>query len=521
MLHRTLLRWASVSLLPLAAAAYVGCGGSGDDDPAADGQDGGGGQNGGGGGQNGGGGGMPGAPTDGGTTQVLDDAGNVIDPDDAGSDAGEEPEGPPVLSPSYVDYDINHVLSTGQSNATANSANPYLTTTQPYSNLMFNGGTMPGSPNASASFVSLIEGDNGVETISSGMANRATMFALETFGFGTGGGLPAKHDILVSNHGRSGWTYWCLRKGGCTYKNANQLAWPEAIAQVTRAKALADAAAKSYVVRAVTTIHGESNHSGYVLSGGSNSEFPIDGTDGSFRTIKDYADGLIEWQRDYDAMVKGITGQAEDVPLFVSQISGWTNSTYSPIAQFQLDAHKRAPGKVILVAPAYMLSFRNDCLHFTAASQRRLGEYFAKVYARVILQKKDWEPVRPRQITRADNVITVRYHVPAPPLVLDTTRVTNPGSFGFAFVDDSGATPISSVAVTGPDTVTITLASTPTGANKKLRYAQNQSPPSCVGPGTDGQSGGPRGNVRDSDATPSRHGYELFNWGVMFDEVVP
>jgi len=28
-------------------------------------------------------------------------------------------------------------------------------------------------------------------------------------------------------------------------------------------------------------------------------------------------------------------------------------------------------------------------------------------------------------------------------------------------------------------------------------------------------------NLRDSDATPSRHGYPLFNWAVHFDEPVP
>ena len=42
--------------------------------------------------------------------------------------------------------------------------------------------------------------------------------------------------------------------------------------------------------------------------------------------------------------------------------------------------------------------------------------------------------------------------------------------------------------------------------------------------GTAGAAGGPvtgaRGNLRDSDATKSRHDYPLYNWCVHFDEPV-
>src|SRR4051794_39194618 len=49
------------------------------------------------------------------------------------------------LPPPYVPFDINHVLSTGQSNAVAIKAVPVLSTTQPYGNLMFDSGVMPGT----------------------------------------------------------------------------------------------------------------------------------------------------------------------------------------------------------------------------------------------------------------------------------------------------------------------------------------------------------------------------------------
>jgi hypothetical protein len=57
----------------------------------------------------------------------------------------------------------------------------------------------------------------------------------------------------------------------------------------------------------------------------------------------------------------------------------------------------------------------------------------------------------------------------------------------------------------------------------RLRYAQNQDTnpgTRCIGPGT-AFRGGARGNLRDSDATPSQYGYDLWNWGVAFDAAVP
>ncbi len=459
------------------------------------------------------------------------DGGNASDASDA-NDAGP-PAGP--LSPTYVDYDVNHVLITGQSNAVANGGIPVLTSTQPFTNLMFNTGVMPmtncngdgcDTYQTPSSFVPLVESDQffnyQVETAANGIADEISHLAALKFEFGARAGYPPKHDVLASMHGRSGNTYGCLRKGFCKYNadRGHMSPFAQGMQEVTSAKALAAAAGKTHVVRAVVAIHGESDHYAYVAG---TSEFPLPGTDGVPNEIKDYSDGLVEWQVDYEASVKAITGQAQGVPLFISAISGWTSTRTSAIAQWQLDAHIRAPGKVVYVTPAYPLSVLEDCLHFDSTGQRRLGEYFAKAYARVVLGGATWEPVRPKSISRGGSVITVTYHVPEPPLTLDTLHVTNPGNFGFDFVDNGTLVAISSVVVTAPDTVTITLGAAPSGVNMRLRYAQNQdvNPATrCIGPGTV-YGGGARGNVRDSDATPSRYGYDLWNWGANFDFTVP
>lgn len=428
--------------------------------------------------------------SDGSVTQDSAQTDDVVTADaaiDAPSDAADADGGAPFV---FVHRDINHVLGTGQSLSVGSQGTPFLTTTQPYDNITFVTGVLSGGTGLT-SFIPLVEGDGaGVETLSSSFANLVTKLAREIV-FVSGPAGKNGHDLLVSAHGVGGTAYVGLKKGTTPFSNG--------MAQVTAGKALAAAAGKSYVVRAVTNVHGESDH---------------------IAKNAGYQANLLEWQKDYETDVKAITGQSDPIPMFETQISSWTryNTTTSTIPTQQLGAHVAAPGKVILVGAKYHLEYVADGVHLTAAGYQHMGEYYAKAYRHVVLEGKTWEPVRPKTITRAGAVITVKMHVPVPPLVMDTTLVSDPGNFGFEYRDDSGAAApaISSVAITGADTVTITLAAAPTGANKRLGYAWT---------GTLGARGGattgPRGNLRDSDVTPSRGGYDLSNWCIHFEDVVP
>jgi hypothetical protein len=461
---------------------------------------------------------VPAPASDGGTTDGIapgqPDAPEALPPD-AGTDASELPQPVP-----YQHFDVNHVLATGQSNAVANGGVPVLDTTQPYNNLMFSSGVMPATGCGDGtgctgyvkptSLVPLVEGDTffyPVETMSAPMANAITKLARDTY---AGTTKDTDHVLLVSLHGRSGNTYWSLRKGGSSYQQGHGYVLPfdDGMMEVTDALALAKAAGKTYVVRAVTAIHGESDHYSYSTN---SAEVPIPGTDGK-STITNYFDGLLEWQRDYEASVKALTKQTVPVPLLISQMHLWTDVPHSKVNEWQYDAHVKSKGKVVLVTPGYFFTYASDCLHYTSDSQRWLGEYFAKAYARIVFEGLPWEPVRPKSVTIAGTVVTAKYHVPKPPLVLDKVRVTDPGSYGFEYVDAAGANvPIASVAVTAPDTVTITLATAAPGG--RLRYAFTAPIPTCPGPVQ-----GVRGNLRDSDATPSLYAHDLFNWGVSFEE---
>lgn len=475
-------------------------------------------------------------PTDAGTDTSTPDA---EAPTDAGTeDAEAGPLGP--LSPSYVDFSINHVILAGQSNALGNDATTILSSVQIYGNLSFDTGVIPladcGDEGCTTyqtptGFAPLVEGDSyyyPVETPASGLANQASKLAKDIYQFGTEPSYPAQHDILVSDIARSGNTYWCMSLAGCNYQSPGLVKpFAQLTMDVTNAKAFATAAGRSYVVRAFANIHGESDDIGYATG---HAEFPQAGP-------ADYGAALVQWQTDLEATVKAVTNQTQPVPMFISQLSGWYRTTTSQVAQYQLDAHVAAPGKVILIGPSYPYDINgDDCLHYTSFGSRRIGESFAKVYTKVILGGETWEPVRPKSVTHTDNVVTAQFFVPRPPLVFDTTNVQAIANQGFVFADAGGAV-ITNVEITAPDTVKITLDKAPTGA-MTLSYGQNQPHPAipadgftppdgtCVGPFDRTSSGksrpaGPRGNVHDSDDTPAESDQTpLVNWMVQFTTAV-
>lgn len=396
--------------------------------------------------------------------------------------------GAPAGPLGYVARDINHVLSTGQSLAVGVAGAPPTTLEQPFGNLMFNTGVMAGGEDLT-SFEPLIEGDNipgskvHVETMSASFANLVASLVVES-------GTP--HVILLSNHASGAKTYAQLKKGTKYYANG--------MAQVSAARDIAKQLGKSYVVRAVTTVHGESDHA---------------------EKSTHYAADLLEWQADYEKDVQALTGQTEPVPLFQTQMSSWTKmmggTPTSDIPGAQLEAHVKSHGKVVLVGPKYHLPYSKDGVHLTMEGYRQMGEDYAKAYKRVVIDQQPWEPLRPISVTREGAVITVKFVVPSPPILLDTTLVSDPGHYGFEYTDASATPPaIVSVTEAGSDTLTITLSAEPTGADRHLRYAFTGTKGARSGPQT-----GARGNLRDSDATKSRSGKQLYNWCIHFDEAVP
>jgi hypothetical protein len=390
------------------------------------------------------------------------------------------PSGQPCVDGQCVATSLHHLLISGQSLSVGALAQ-VVSIEQPYANVSFTPGVRTGAGGLDA-FIPLVEtwdGSQG-ETLASGAANLLTAMVQAEGG---------DHRTLASAHGVGGQPYSALRKGTGPYANG--------MAQVAAGLVLAQAAGDDYAVRALAVVHGETDH--------------INGNEG-------YMLDLFEWQSDYEADVQAMTGQTLPVPMFTDQMSSFTafGSAGSLITQLQLEASRARPDAIVLVTPKYMLPYVPDGVHLTGDGERWLGELYAKALHRELVLGEPWRPVSPREISRDGAEITIRFWVPAPPLVLDEVIVTNPGNFGFGYSDSSGAAPtIVSVALEGEDTVLITLSAAPVGGNQRVTYAMNGTPGQPAGPTT-----GARGNLRDSDATASRHGYALHNWSVHFNEPV-
>ncbi len=394
------------------------------------------------------------------------------------NDLTSTPSSTVVATPGTHDANFyNHVISTGQSLSIGTNGTPVLTTTQPYNNKKLTSIT--------GTFTPLVEASQ--ESMSSALGNTLSSMT-----------APTAYDSIVTMHGVGGTAYTGLKKGTTPYTNSTTAA--------STAFSLSTTAGRPYKVAAVTVVHGEADESA--------------GT-----TATQYEANLVEWQNDYQGDVQALTGQTGIVPLFTDQMSSWPSYSHSTPSSAigQYNAAKNNPTKIYLVTPKYILDYV-DTAHLTNYSYRRLGEYYGKVMKQVLVSGQSWQPVMPTSITRSANIIYADFHVPVAPLQFDTTKVLAKTNYGFEYSDSTSSASISSVELVDGDTVKITLNTTPTGSNQRLRYAYTGSSNT---PGRT-SSTAPRGNLRDSDTTsalytsdaPSGMGTELNNWAMTFDEAI-
>lgn len=366
------------------------------------------------------------------------------------------------------------VIITGQSLAQG-GANPALTTTAPYPNHAFKFDNGPVGSNAEVivpAITALFESVN--ETISTGFAKKLLSQKLD-------------RTLLMSGQAYGGQLYTAIKKGGT--RNVYQ----QCLDQVRYAKYLGG----GNHVRAIIAIHGEA--------------------DGS-QSNQNYDKNLREWLDDYNSDIKDITGQADNIVMLTCQTSSASgykdanvrDSFVTPFLQLKASQDNH---DIILVTPKYWMTYK-DYAHIDAPSTRLLGEYYAKVYRHAVINGNKWQPLQPKNITKADNKIVIDFIVPKPPIVFDTTTVIENASNtnkGFVLKNANGVT-ITDVSITSQTQITITASDTiPVGA--VLSYAFDN--------GVKGKAGavdGARGNIRDSDDSElSAYTNEpLYNWLVIF-----
>ncbi len=387
--------------------------------------------------------------------------------------------GGPTIMPAPFDW--VGIVSTGQSLSVGATGTPVVSTTQPYHNLMLSDAspdpkydgqgdmlslvplTAPMRPATSVSYPGNIAG----ETPSEGTSNQISALTLARGGFDT--------VSVATNIGESGQSITVIEKGGTGKAYAATLYEGAAI------KALAAQQGKSFGYGAILLTHGET-----------------DANDANYQAQ------ITKLRDDYNADLKALTGQKQDIPMLISQQGTFPQeaNTYaqSTLAEWQLGV--TAPEKFLCVGPKYQYEYSPDHVHFPAAQYRRLGEKYAEVYVRAILMKEPWAPLQPTTVSRSGAVITVDFHVPDPPLAWEET-ISPPhqeiakawaAGRGFEVADSTGPLTIADVAIKGTSVI-VTLTASPTGQSLALSYAMIQDKSGYSG-GTDN---GRRGQLRDSD----------------------
>lgn len=379
-------------------------------------------------------------------------------------------------APAIVTYatGYNGAISYGQSLSYGYEGDPAVTLAQPFYNVTFAGGVKSSGGSDILTFAPLIEDNKGEdagvssivgETVCSSLANHAVrLAAIEN------GRLPTDFRIFASAPGKTGQPIDNLIQGTATY---NRL-----LTQVTAANAIAVAAGKTLTIQAIHWKQGEYENQ----NGGT--------------TRAAYLATLLQLQADLQVDILAITGQAQEVHFLIYQTIGYARSTgtgaapgLTTLAQF--DAVRQSP-YFHFVGALYNLPVAADNLHLTNVGYARFGHMDGRAYKHLVVDGRKPDCVWPISAILIGTTLTIRFTSPTP-LTLDTVGLAATTDHGFKVSDESGAITLSNIAVTGDDTVTMTLSRV-TGTAIVARYGLDY-----IGTGLTYRSGG-TGNLRDTTA---------------------
>lgn len=224
------------------------------------------------------------------------------------------------------------------------------------------------------------------------------------------------------------------------------------------------------------------------------------------------------------ASFKAASGQASDIPLFISQIQqggGSAASAYN-VKRAQYEAARDNAG-IRLVCPTYWLNYW-DPQHYNAHGSHLLGQMFARAYAFEAATGQKWVPLQPIESTIVHvSGTSISFRVQRPfnaPILFDTVTIPDRGGYGFQVMSAGLAElAITSVTISEGDKITINYAG---GAGAALRYALRDFD-------TNGALGSASGNLRTDTlagalSTVRDHiGQipEMHDWCVAFEVALP
>ncbi|MCL0109805.1 hypothetical protein M2T33_09255 [Klebsiella pneumoniae] len=305
----------------------------------------------------------------------------------------------------------------------------------------------------------------------------------ETPGSGIGWQIHERtgHTVLISNAGASGTAIAGISAGTPAFDGATKM--------IQAAVAMADELGMEYVP-VMVLIHGNAN--------------AAIGT-----SVASYRTAMENLRLQYQSVINNASGGEYSLPMFLGQLSnvmpyggtaGTTKSNTIGIAQYQ----EARDNEFIHLASAQYARPYSDGEHLTSIGYRTEGEVIGSVIGGWINDnsKSSLVPVE-SGVVQSGNTITIPVNGCVGDLVIDTSRVTDPGNYGFLL---EGAT-ISSVAVSGSGaSAQIVITKTDSTLATRVSYAET----GIAGQGP-GAVNGSRGCIRDSQPGTSLSGLPLYN----------
>ena len=184
-------------------------------------------------------------------------------------------------------------------------------------------------------------------------------------------------------------------------------------------------------------------------------------------------------------------GQSQKPLFFIYQTSGWyLREKEMPISMAQYEFAEENDD-VVFLNPHYALPDYGGG-HLSTNGYRWYGEIMGKILYDELVDKKPYTPVYPKNFTVKDDSLTIEFHVPSPPLVLDTWTNAKASYYGFSVYKNGSTVLLKSVELKDNDKVVITANDHLTGEIEVV-YAGNKTS------GT--------GNLRDSYEYASMYRY--------------
>jgi hypothetical protein len=368
-------------------------------------------------------------------------------------------------------WDWSGIIGTGQSLSVGEKGRPVLSTNQLYNNLKLSTGDLPwpvDPGNTNLALVPLTEpigrlSPNYPSSWPENIAGETPHTAMGDEIASLVHALDGRDYVTVhSAVGENGQGMIYLKKGA-PHVGLNGRSYEAAMIETKAITRLAKAAGKTYGVSAIIVTHGETD------AGNTN-----------------YEAQLFKLWKDYNTDIPAITGQSRKIQMIVSEQNSCADHSPSTQAQWKIGVDHR--GYIVCSGPKYQYPYAQDGIHLVANGYRQLGEKYGQIYFERVVLGRDWEPLHPTRIRRHGAVITLRFHVPVLPLVLDSSFEPPHPSVdewkagkGFEVTSASGTkVTIASAEISG-DSVVITCATDP-GPNALVGYAMVAEPEKMVAP---------------------------------------